>query len=507
MDRPRPPSTARSELPAPLARAAGTILLVLLCAAGAGLEGAAAQSLQGTLLARGSDDPIAGAFATLRRADGSRVDAGLTGEHGGFVLRADARGRYRLRVERIGFETWTSEAFELSPGSTLRRRFRVPVEPVSLETLSVRADRRCGTDLSGARAAGRLWTEARKALDVRAWSESRRRYRFDTRRRVRVEARDPPRVILDSTRTWSGVSGTPFRSAPAESLAAHGWVQPDGGSHLYYGPDAGALLADAFRRTHCFSVTDPTRAAQHLAPSDSAEGSLVGLSFEPAPGRSQPDIRGVLWLDRSDGALRELAFRYTWIPADASPAPYGGRIWFRRLESGAWIVERWRLRAPNVTNNLVRTPGATLRHRSPNRVKVVESRVLAIHSDTAASEDATSEVDAGSAAMRLHRAGFLERRRERRGRFLGPGQLRELTGTAARDRIRKMWSWARSGCEAGASLWVDGERRRGGDATGPLATGEVILAVEAYEDRLTTPAAYRTAATCGAMLLWTAGEE
>lgn len=459
------------------------------------------------MVARGTGDPISGAFATLRRADGSRVDAGLTGDDGAFVLQADAGGRYRLRVERIGFQTWTSEAFELNPASMLRRRFRVPVEPVSLETISVRADRRCAGDLSEAKAAGRLWTEARKALDVRAWTESRRPYRFDTRRRVRVEARDPRRVVLDSTGTWSGVSGSPFRSAPAESLAAEGWVQPEGGSHVYYGPDAGALLSDAFRRTHCFSVTDPGSSPADLAPSDSAGGDPVGIAFEPAPGRGEPDIRGVLWLDRSDGTLRELAFRYTWIPADASPAPYGGRVWFRRLEGGAWIVDRWRLRAPNVTNNLVRTPGATLRHRSPNRVKIVESRVVAVHSDTAAPAEATSEVDAGSAAMRLHRAGFLERRRERDGRFLGPGQLRELSGRGARQRVREMWRWANSGCDRGASLWVDGERSRGGTSTGPLPAGEVVLAVEAYGDRASTPATYRTPEACGAMLVWTAGEE
>lgn len=155
------------------------------------------------------------------------------------------------------------------------------------------------------------------------------------------------------------------------------------------------------------------------------------------------------------------------------------------------------LRAPVDPVSVASLPGAP--------TAADRSRVAAVHRDTAPTgrPETGTAVDAGSAAMLLHRAGFLERRRERHGRYLGPSQLRDLAGPAARDRIREMRTWAGSGCEDGAALWVDGQRREPRSGS-PLVADGVILAVEAYAERSTTPREYRGDSCCGALLLWTA---
>lgn len=75
---------------------------------------------------------------------------------------------------------------------------------------------------------------------------------------------------------------------------------------------------------------------------------MIGLGFEPIPSHTLPDITGVLWLNRATFELRFLDFTFTRHPyAFPVPSgPFGGRVEFRRLDNGAWIVERWSLRMP-----------------------------------------------------------------------------------------------------------------------------------------------------------------
>jgi TonB family protein len=59
--------------------------------------------LEGRILARGGDRPIAGAIVTLLGATGASTGSALTGEDGGFALPDLAPGDYRVRVEADGF--------------------------------------------------------------------------------------------------------------------------------------------------------------------------------------------------------------------------------------------------------------------------------------------------------------------------------------------------------------------------------------------------------------------
>jgi hypothetical protein len=71
----------------------------------------------------------------------------------------------------------------------------------------------------------------------------------------------------------------------------------------------------------------------------------VGIEFKPVSGRSVPDIAGVLWVDESAAELRELVFRFVKAGL-LERYRAGGFTRFRRVRSGAWIVDAWALTAP-----------------------------------------------------------------------------------------------------------------------------------------------------------------
>jgi hypothetical protein len=107
-----------------------------------------------------------------------------------------------------------------------------------------------------------------------------------------------------------------------------GWV--------YFAPDEAVLLSAEFAATHCFRVIrDRNRRGQ------------VGLSFSPAPNRKISDIDGVVWLDEGSAELREILFRFVNIGEVTQFKP-GGRVHFRRMPSGAWLVDEWSLRFPQL---------------------------------------------------------------------------------------------------------------------------------------------------------------
>lgn len=329
--------TAPERRPVTVSALTGTLaaLAVLFLAAAA----TPAQTVQGTLVSEADGSPISGAYVVLTPESGdSAADETLTGDDGTFRLEAPSEGRYRLRAERIGFRTWTSDAFGLDAGETRSRTFRVDVEPVHLEDITVETERQCDLDRPGAREAGRLLEEARKALRVLEWGRAEARYAFDTREFSRVVERESGVVRDSRTNRQSGVTGRPYVSLSPDTLRAAGFVAAGPDSIAYYGPDVKALLSRQFVETHCFRV--------RRASGGSGGPERVGVAFEPAPGRNQPDIAGTLWLDAGTAKLRELEFSYVNVPGDIPPGMAGGEVSFRELPTGDWIVDRWRIEIP-----------------------------------------------------------------------------------------------------------------------------------------------------------------
>lgn len=328
---------------------AGSMLL-LLAASAAPLP---AQSVRGTVTDGRSGEPVAGVFVSLHPVpDGARADGTLSGGQGQYALTAPVPGRYRIRVERIGYETWTSEPFELRADATLTRALEIGVQAVELEGLTVAVTGGCRSDPAEASAVGRIWREIRKALEPAAWAEREDRYRFRIVRYQRTVAPGSGRVV--ESRTWpeEEVRGRPFRSPPVERLVEEGFRQTEEDTTYFYGPDAEVLVSDAFAADHCFEI----------APEDQAPGpGLVGLSFRPTEWWGSVDVEGTFWLSTDPVQLRELRFGYTGLSPDLPQGELGGRIGYRRLPDGGWIVEDWRLRMPRTVRQHMATTGAMAR--------------------------------------------------------------------------------------------------------------------------------------------------
>ena len=163
-----------------------------------------------------------------------------------------------------------------------------------------------------------------------------------------------------------GETVTPFVSADPEVLARSGYVDGDitRGS-TFFAPDAAILLSDRFLDSHCFRIQ---------APEKDRRDDLIGLAFEPLRltsdgARSRVDVRGVLWLDRTSAELRYLEYGYVNLPFDADANRAGGRLEFRPLPDGRWIVWRWYIRTPRLERRHV------LSNVQPNEFQTTMARV------------------------------------------------------------------------------------------------------------------------------------
>jgi hypothetical protein len=318
----------------------------LLCAAAAlalalGAVPARAQIVRGQVLEEGSNAPVEGAMVVLLELDGHVVRRVLTDRSGGFIVRSDSPGAYMIRVDRIGYESLTTESFDLTPEGTFRRVV-VPIQPVQLEGLEVGGSRRCALRGEQGEATARVWEEARKALEAAAWTLSSGTYRYTL---VSIERElGPDRRTLKERRQFQrGTGQAPYVSFPATQLVEEGFVVENRDrTFTYRAPDAASFLSDEFLDTHCMSI-------------ESVRDGLIGLEFQPVRGRRVADIRGTLWIDAGTATLRKLDFDYVNLPAGVDQGGAGGEVVFGRLPNGTWIVREWSIRMPRVTVNPDRT--------------------------------------------------------------------------------------------------------------------------------------------------------
>ncbi len=300
-----------------------------------------AQIVQGRLRDAASQAPVQGALVLLLTPDGRQVGGFLTDEEGAFRLRAPEPGRYTLRAERIGFETVTSDAFELRAGPALQMDLDAAGMAVALEGIRVEGEKRCVVRPGEGQALARVWDEAQKALRNQEWTDRSGLVRFRLERYER-ELDPQSRMVISENRTRSVWTGrNPIRSLPVEDLLEKGFIRGSGdGGYTYLGPDAAVLLSDAFLETHCFSLE-----------ADDKEPGLIGLGFEPLRRRSVADIDGTLWLSRADARLRFLEFDYTSSPWPEVGRVANGRVEFDEVPGGAWVIRRWWIRMPKVVRD------------------------------------------------------------------------------------------------------------------------------------------------------------
>lgn len=300
--------------------------------------GAAAQTVTGAVVEAGSAAPLPGVLVSLLDDRGERVRAVLSDTAGRFTLEVGRFGRYRLRAERIGLETTTSQTFDLFSTNPHFQRVLMGERPVLIEGIVVDSRvQQCRLDPARGAQIQRWWQEVRTALDVSTVVQVEGLAQFELERFEREWDAGLRRIVAQDSRTEMNLSNRPFVSEEPQFLADGGFVQGDAmGQREYYAPDAEVLLSDVFLSSHCFSISD-----------ERDDQGLVGLAFEPTLDRDVPDITGTLWVDSTTAELQSLDFRYanlTELPENES----GGYVSFDYLPSGAWMVRDWYIRMPKL---------------------------------------------------------------------------------------------------------------------------------------------------------------
>lgn len=323
-------------------RAAALALLLLLPG------GLRAQVVEVQLREEATRAPVAGAIVRLLR-DGAVVSQGLSNEGGRVTLRPPQPGTFRLKVDRIGWSGLLTSPFEVPAGQVVRREVELASTRVDLPTIEVRGKSSCGRQEQGGALATALWDEIQKALTASVITQRQGDQPLHLREFLREVDRSGRRL-----REWNILStlrrGQVYASLPPAQLAVAGFVIEEGhDSVTYAAPDAALLLSEEFVSTHCFQAVP-------------GEGTLVGLGFEPAPGRKLPDVSGTLWVDRATSELKHIDFRYTGLPGILAKAELGGRVEFQRFRSGAWVPAYWHVRTPWLEESEMRGTG-NVRHQ------------------------------------------------------------------------------------------------------------------------------------------------
>lgn len=309
----------------------GALLLVLTA-----IPGLSAQRIRVRLSDSVSGRPIGGALVSVMNASGAVVRERIADSVGRQMFSLDGPGSYTVRVRRIGYSPYVSPPLELGPSDTRDVDLRLSGAKTLLPTVSINAqDRGCraigGRDASSLA----LWDDIETALSANAVTSKEallqialERFEQTLDRGGKVTARSTQRMVSDSEITL-------FATQDPDVLSRRGYVVRDDASDVYYGPDAAVLLSESFARDHCFGVTTGTGLP-----------GQIGLTFSPAPGRRIPDISGTLWVDSASRELRFLEYRYVNRDLPRYAEGIGGRIFFERLASGAWLVSDWVIRAP-----------------------------------------------------------------------------------------------------------------------------------------------------------------
>lgn len=318
---------------------------------------AAAQRINGTVREADGGPLISGGFVSLLDAAGEAVQADFTAADGLFSLTAPGPGQYRIRVQRIGYANWVTEAYEVTAGQTLTVTVEVPPRPVRLVDLRVEVTAACLDDPSEGAALATVWEEARKALETAVWAEDRGEVTFTVTEYERTLDPEYLSTLESESRVRRHVRLPPFRSLPARRLTTSGYALVDPDSSVFYAPDANVLLSREFRNTHCFG----------LRRDEVDDEPMLGVTFRPRDDRDVIDIEGTLWLDEESAELRRVQIRYRNVPLPqgARRQLVGADLTFDRLPEGPFYVRDWWLRFPvGGYSRRIGTAGLSTRRRA-----------------------------------------------------------------------------------------------------------------------------------------------
>jgi len=312
---------------------------------------ATGQVLTGRVTEGAGGPPVSAALLELLDADSSQVAAALSGADGGYRLSSPTPGPFTLRVRRLGYATRSFEPVDLA----VPRRLDIDLapRPVQLEGVVATAGAVCADGPGVGPDTQRLWELVVSALDVTRLLQSQERYRFEMHRYVRDLTPARTSILQEGVERLKETGA--FTAMPIRTLERQGYVDADRDMNFsWYMPDPEVLVSNHFLRTHCFRVEDDS------------DPDRVGLRFDPTPDRTRrrperspqvyrelfenriAEVRGVLWVDRRTGALRDLEYEYTGFRDPRLGRHAGGFAQFEQLRGGLWIVRQWLVRMPNL---------------------------------------------------------------------------------------------------------------------------------------------------------------
>ena len=336
----------------------------------------AAQEILVEVVELSNGKPVVGANVSLVDENGRSLFGNFSDQGGHTVLRAPGRGRYVVRSDKVGYETWSSVELQLT-GAVIR--VRAGMSPLrNPPTVIARSETACQMLTPPGTPAGDLWVEIRKALTASALTEAQGLVPLDVDlyeraldRNLGVVSERKEQRSRIARRPPTGISWDQIDSARRGAVA---------GGDVYRAPDAATLVSDQFLQSHCYA------AIRGYGP----ETGLTGLEFKPAKVGSLPELTGVLWLDPKANALRYINFDYVNLPIPLRIARTTGRVEFQQLPGGQWIVPRWYIRMPRVaqmtsTDSLLgyQEVGGTSRPAGTAAPASVENAVIPAMEDSA----------------------------------------------------------------------------------------------------------------------------
>ncbi|MEQ9400427.1 MAG: carboxypeptidase regulatory-like domain-containing protein [Longimicrobiales bacterium] len=302
-------------------------------------EALAGQSISGRVTEAGTGRPVVGALVRLVNSDGLRGASFLTAGDGLYRIDAPSPGTYTLLIERIGYSDTRVGPFALTETGHTSRNVVATQAPIELDGLVVAGtSRECRLTANDAGRTSVAWAQVRKALDAATWTKHHGALLLTLSEWQRRRSPGSLSIVDEVRRRKATIGGNSVRSLPPEELEAFGYVRTSEATVDYYGPDAEVLLSDKFLSTHCFGILD----------SESTEGELLGLTFEPLENRGLPDISGTVWVHRRTGRLDRIDFSYEHLDLPRGQDLAGGMVRYVELPDGRWVVREWYIRAPSL---------------------------------------------------------------------------------------------------------------------------------------------------------------
>ena len=332
--------------------------------------------LPGILVSEADGAPVDVAVVSLVDADDTVVWETLSNASGAFSLPMPPPGTYRVRVSRIGYDSWTSSSIRIDSAQSGPLRFEIPVRPVSLPELRVTEQNDCPTTPEERRRAFQLYESVLPILASMSTADTGDSLLVRMERPVRIWKRGRFRYTQDTVTVM--VTEALSNASPGH-LEAYGYGDVVSDSMTtFYAPDGAALASPGFLATHCLSTA---------ADDDVDDDALAGLAFEPRPGRKVVDVRGVLWIDTVANEPRELAFHYTslrpflrqhWVPQlgvlrddferrfpsrrvrlyaiRVQESGFGGQLRFEHVANDRWMIGEWRMLTPRLSHRSFSDP-------------------------------------------------------------------------------------------------------------------------------------------------------